>query len=267
MKRPDSDILNQQRYLAIACDIFHRELCALAAAGPHCIDLDFLPKGLHDLECARMAERLQAAVDRVDEEKYDAVLLAYGLCNNGLAGLAARGLPLVLPRAHDCITLFLGSRRRYMEVFHEKPGTYFLTAGWIERGETEGELAQLSIQQQTGMNAKYEELVAEYGEDNAQYLMEMLGDGTQNYGRYLFIETGAGPRGMFEAVARRCAEDKGWEFERTDGDLRLLRGLVEGDWPDEDYLVIPPGETVRATYDDAIVGCAGCPAREPRPSS
>ncbi|MFV1980286.1 MAG: DUF1638 domain-containing protein [Rhodothermia bacterium] len=31
----------------------------------------------------------------------------------------------VLPRAHDCITLLMGSRTRYLEYFKAHPGTYF----------------------------------------------------------------------------------------------------------------------------------------------
>jgi hypothetical protein len=37
----------------------------------------------------------------------------YGLCNLALTSLRARAVPVVVPRAHDCITLYLGSRQRY----------------------------------------------------------------------------------------------------------------------------------------------------------
>ena len=79
-----------------------------------------------------MRERLQAAIDATDPGKHDAVALAYGLCNNGLVGLVARQLPVVIPRAHDCITLFIGDRQRYEEYFHANPGTYYYTSGWLE---------------------------------------------------------------------------------------------------------------------------------------
>ena len=91
----------------------YRELCAAVARSPNQVDLEFVPKGLHDLGCTGMVQRLQEALERVDETRYDAMLLGYALCNNGLVGLRARTKPLIIPRAHDCITLFLGSAARY----------------------------------------------------------------------------------------------------------------------------------------------------------
>jgi len=119
------------RLKCIACEIVYRELCAAVALSPHVVDLEFLPKGLHDIGSVGMLREMQAAVDRVDASRYDAVLLGYALCNNGVVGLRDRERPLVLPRAHDCITLFLGSRRRYNDYFHANTGVYFLTSGWL----------------------------------------------------------------------------------------------------------------------------------------
>jgi hypothetical protein len=59
-----------------------------------------------------MSARIQESIDRVDPARHEAVLLGYGLCNNGVVGLHAP-VPLVISRAHDCITLLLGSRERY----------------------------------------------------------------------------------------------------------------------------------------------------------
>ena len=95
----------------IGCEIVYREACHLAAVAPGRVDVEFLRKGLHDLETADMAQRIQAAIDAVEAEGgYDAILLGYARCNDGLAGVTARSVPLVIPRAHDCITLFFGSR-------------------------------------------------------------------------------------------------------------------------------------------------------------
>ena len=82
-----------------------------------------LPKGLHDLGSDRMRSRVQEAIDGVKASDYDAILMGYGLCNNGLAGIVARHIPIVLPRAHDCITLFMGSRERYITYFNDHPGS------------------------------------------------------------------------------------------------------------------------------------------------
>ena len=236
----------------ISCEIFYREMEAAAVRSPHQIAIEFLPKGLHDLPPGEMPPKVQEVIDAVPANAFDAILLGYGLCNNGLVGIAARDCPLILPRAHDCITLFLGSRARYREIFDSHPGTYFLTSGWIERGETSGELADLSVQSQLGMNLTLQELVEQYGEDNAEYLYETLCQGTKNYGRYLWIPTGVEPDGM-EQTARDMAAEKNWAFESFPGDMRLIDCLLRGDWNDEDFLTVPPGSTVKSAYDDRIV--------------
>jgi len=236
----------------ISCEIFCRELCAALARSPHRLDVEFLPKGLHDMESAEMRRRVQAVIDGADPAGYDAVLLGYGLCNNGLAGVQARRAPLILPRVHDCIALFLGSRHRYREYFDAHPGTYFLTSGWIERGESSGGLEDLSVQQQLGMNLTLQELAEQYGEENAQYLYETLCQGTRNYSRFAWIPMGIEPPGM-EAEARARAEDRGWEFERVPGDMTLLEKLVNGEWEEADFLRVEPGHEIRPAYSEEIV--------------
>lgn len=79
----------EPRYRLIACEVMLRE-CALAiATSPAIVDPEFLPKGLHDIGEAGMSQRLQQAIDATDPERYDAILLAYGLCNNGTRGSQA----------------------------------------------------------------------------------------------------------------------------------------------------------------------------------
>lgn len=238
----------------ICCEIFFREMCTLAARSPHRIDITFLPKGLHDIGAKLMRERVQAAVDQCNGETYDAILLAYGLCNNGLVGLTARAVPLIVPRAHDCIALFFGSRQRYQKYFDEHPGAYFFTTGWLERGEDAGGLQQLSIGHKAGMDKSYKELVAEYGEDNAQFLYETLCAPPQNYRQCTFLEMGVEPDGRAEQKARARAAERGWDFDKVHGDLGLLTRLINGPWDDADFLTIPPKRCLVAQYDNQVIG-------------
>jgi len=239
------------RLKLIACQVFTRELCAAIAASPNEVDVQWLPKGLHSIDSASMQERVQYCVDGVSAAAYDAVLLGYGLCNNGLANIVARELPLVLPRAHDCITLLLGSRRRYLEQFERQSGTYFLSSGWIERSTNSDELEQLSIERRNGMDLSYQQMVERYGEDNAQYLMETMGH-ARNYGRIAFIEMGVEPDDRFEREARSRAKDRGWAFDHLHGDPGLIQRLVDGPW-DDDFLLIGPGQRIHPSYDEDIV--------------
>jgi hypothetical protein len=81
--------LKTMRTKLIACEVFFRELCHVMARASTQVDVEFLPKGLHDLPATAMRGRLQERIDAVPEGRYDAIVLAYGLCNNGTAGMIA----------------------------------------------------------------------------------------------------------------------------------------------------------------------------------
>ena len=241
------------RLKLIACEILYRELCAVVARSTNQVDVQFMPKGLHDQGPSAMQGRLAEALADVDETAYDAIILGYGLCSNGVVGLRARTIPLVLPRAHDCITLFLGSKEKYLDYFFDRPGVFFKTTGWLERGYELTQHVPDSIQTRSGMIQSHDEMVARYGEDNARFLAEELGDMTHNYRQITFIATGVEPDDRFEQQSRAEAAARGWEFERLRGDLCLLERLVNGQWDEEDFLVVAPGRCVAASYDERIV--------------
>jgi len=244
------------RLKLISCEIFYREMCLAVARSSNTVDIEFLPKGLHDIGSKGMRERIQAAIDRVEQSRYEAVLLGYGLCNNGIDQIRARALPLVIPRAHDCIAVFMGNRERYKEYFFTHPGVYFKTTGWMERGQIDGDLRQLSIPQLTGMSASYAELIEKYGEDNARYLYETLCNMTRNYNQITYIKMGLESDDAFALRAREEAMTRGWKFEQLQGDLSLIQRLVDGIWDAEDFLVLAPGQRVIARYDEGIISAA-----------
>jgi len=159
----------------------------------------------------------------------------------------------VIPRAHDCITFALGSRERYAEEFRHTPGTYYYTAGWIDRKEDmrpdDFEKAQREAQQRS----RYDEYAAKYGEDNAKYLLEVEGAWKQHYSRAAFVNQGLGDIERYREFTRGVAERNGWEYAELAGDDALLRNLVNADWPREDFLVLQPGESIDATYGGGII--------------
>ncbi len=122
------------RLCAISCEVFARECARAAANSPHIVDLSFQPFGLHDTP-DELRRQVQSEIDKRSTGQFDCILLTYGLCSRGTAELMARDTPLVIPRAHDCITLLLGSRARYENEFQQHPGTYYYSTGWIERKE------------------------------------------------------------------------------------------------------------------------------------
>ena len=237
------------RFKLISCEVLFREMCDACARAPHQVDLEFLPKGLHDLGGRPMAAKIQEAVDSAPGGVYDAILLGYGLCGNGLDGLAARHTRLVAPRAHDCIALLMGGRDRYQEYFETNPGTFYRSTGWLERGKGLQQLTHDTF----GFDESLDALIRKYGEDNGRYLYGELTRYRANYSKLVFIETGLEPNGAFAAEAAAEAKGNGWSFERLPGDLAWLRRLVAGDWTEAEFVIAAPGERFAASFDGAVM--------------
>ncbi len=243
----------------IGCEIIHREACLLAARGPHAVDLQFLRKGLHDLDTAEMRSTLQSAIDEVDAG-YDAIILGYARCSDGVVGLTAGSVPIVIPRAHDCITFFFGGREAYREYFDAHPGTYYRTTGWTERGRDED---AMDMPDQGRMGPMYEQLVAKYGKDNADYVLQTMGDWAANYTNLCYVEMGVCDEGPFIEAARAEANRRGWSFDCRKGDWTLLEKLFFGEW-DEDFVIVRSGERIVARNDSGVLDRAA--ADEPTAS-
>ena len=236
----------------------YREACYCAATSKNIVDLAFLPKGLHDIGAEKMLARLQQEADAVDTDVCEAIVMGYGLCNNGTVGLRASAVPLVLPRAHDCITLFFGSKERYREYFDAHPGAFYITTGWQERDIVGVEQAEDDVMHQLGLKRSYEDYVAQYGEDNAKFIMETLGDPVKNYTQYTYLSMGIAEHLGYGEATRGRAAGKGWDYDGQEGDIGIIRRLFDGEWSDEEFLTVQPGQAVVATNDDRIVA-AGIP--------
>ncbi len=242
--------MDPHRYKILACAVFARECYYCAALSKNIIDVRLLEQGLHDIGEEKMSAALQREIDAVDHEKYEAILLAYGLCNNGIRNLHAE-IPLVVPRAHDCITLLMGSKEAYLKYFHDHPGCFFRSVGWAERAHDNLSNPE-STTRQMGMGT-YEDYVEQYGEDNAKYLMETLGDHLRNYSRLSYIDTGLPLGEGYQCEAKALAREKAWEYLEVQGNTHLIARFMNGSWDDAEFLVVEPGKTIQASYDENIV--------------
>lgn len=237
----------QKRFKLLACKVLFREVSYLSAKCGNYIDATFLRQGLHDTPTI-LAETLQDEIDRIDggedmqtyRNKYglhdfDAILLGYGLCSNGITGLSSQKYPIVVPKAHDCITIFLGSKDKYQELFDQAGGTFWYSASWIENADLP------SLETEQALLKVYTDL---YGEENAQYLLDT--QLTANYERAAYVDWDALRFPEYEEFARRAAEYYGWEYKKVEGDDRLLSAMLNGDWNEEDFLIVPPGKKIVA---------------------
>jgi hypothetical protein len=245
------------RFKAIFCQVFTREMENVVARSPHCIDSENIPMGLHELG-VDMRSHIQERIDAADNCGYDAILLGYALCGRGTEGLRAGKTKLVLPRVHDCIGLLMGGHEAYQAYFENHPGVYYRSSGWTEF-QTEGMALQPAFPAQKstlGERRTLEELVAQYGEDNGQFLFEQFNSFRQHYTGLTYISTGVASDEVSRAKARAEAEKNHWTFEEVAGSLSLLEHLVNGDWDAASFLVVPPGASIRATMGEGIVEAA-----------
>jgi hypothetical protein len=243
--------------MLIACRVFERELELLARTAKTDLQIHYIEIGLHERPTRELGRALQLAVNTVPEEDFDAVGLGYGLCNRGIVGLRAHGLPLIIPRAHDCLGMLLGSSKRYLAELEQQPGTYFQSAGWIEHLPADRTLRPLAAGGASGgtaLSASREELIAKYGEENARFLLEEIANFTKHYQRLAYIATPVKDGEHRERQARDIAAQQGWKFETLPGDLGWLRRLVDGEWGEAEFLIVQPGQRVVLRYDEWIIG-------------
>ncbi|MGO9323643.1 MAG: DUF1638 domain-containing protein [Terracidiphilus sp.] len=242
------------RLRLIHCQVLTREISRVASRSPHSVDVETLTMGLHDLG-ASMRPHLQERIDSADKAGYDAILLGYALCGRGTEGLRTGKTQLVLPRAHDCIGLLMGSRQQYQAYFEAHPGVYFRSPGWIENQTPDQTLqpAYSSAKDKIGERRGREELVIQYGEENGNYLFEQFRAFRQHYSGLTYISTGVESDDACRGRACAEAEMEGWTFEEVKGSLTILERLVNGEWDAADFLVVPPGATVRGTLGESIV--------------
>jgi hypothetical protein len=237
------------RIKVIACEVLFRELSLCAARARSEVDLVFLRQGLH-ANPETLRAYVQAQVDDTDETRYQAIALGYALCSNGVAGVRARGIPLVMARAHDCITLLLGSKERYAEWFSERPGTYYYTGGWIERGD---DGVPRRPEDGAGLEVSFDELVRKYGRDNAEYLWEFKSAWIKHYTHAALIDTQLGTTEEYRRYTQRIAQERGWQYCEIAGDLSLMQALVDGEWDEGRFLVTPPGDEIAPRVGPEIV--------------
>ena len=206
----------------IACQTVGEELKSLL---PNDLNMVMLEYGLHNVP-EKLHLQLQKAIDATSQE-IETILLGYGMCANAVVGLHSRTFRLVIPKADDCITLFLGSQDAYLQQFKQSPDTFYLTKGWIECGEDP--------------YTEYCAMREKYGHEKANRITKRY---IANYTRLALINTGKFDSEAYRKYAKMVADHFDLDYEEIPGSNALLKKLIRGEW-DQDFVVVPPGEVVR----------------------
>ena len=208
--------------LLLACQTLEAELQNLLPTG---IELRVLDQGLH-----RSPDQLRQRLQReIDTARADEILLAYGLCGNGILGISSGRARLVVPRVDDCIPLLLGSAVRYREELQREPGTYWLSLGWIQHG--------------TDPFREYQRCREKYGEHTARWIAHEMMKG---YRRLVLIDTGACPLTRIRPYAREFARFFALRYEEMSGSSTLLRALLAPATDSSGFVVLEPGQSLSA---------------------
>jgi hypothetical protein len=241
----------------IACRVLEDEIAALTQEATHIVRREFLEVGLHD-QPGVLRTLLAAAIDRAEADPaVQQLVLVYGLCGLALVDLSPRRCPLVVARAHDCITLFLGSKERYAAVMRDEPGTYWYTPGWNKARRVPGPEREVQLR------AEY---TAKFGAEEAEALLEMERAAFAQHSTAGYTDLGLSGEDGNRRYAEGCAKYLGWRFQDHAGDATLLRDLLHGPWDSERFLVVHPGERISHTADAGIIRAvpAGDAAALPR---
>jgi len=240
----------------LSCKALARIVYRFAATSPHIIDVELFEIGLHN-EPEELNKTLQERLDAVEVGDYDAIVMGYGLCGKALEGIIApAGLPVVIPRAHDCITLFLGSRSRYQTEFEENTGTYWYSADYIERNSDSNQGMSLGAETVDAGGSNYDEMVKKYGRENADYLIEVMGGWQQHYNRAAYLAYDFYQSTAAESQARNDAKDNDWRFDQVAANLILIKQLLYGDWAQDDFLRLEPGQKLEMANDAGVIRAA-----------
>jgi hypothetical protein len=253
MQGKSTDTKNSVKDIAIVCSVMKNELLELSRDNPNSPEFVFLEQHLHDNPDA-MRMKLQEEIDKVTDD-YGAIILYYGLCSNGVVGLKSDKHEIIIPRVDDCISLFLGSKKRYAEEFKKNPGTYYLCKGWIEYGSDPYRGYLVVTDQEDKIPEGFLKDKNRYG--NKKYPKDVsrriFAEMVRNYKKVLLIDNDDiekvhldYAKQMVSFMSEILNEEV--SLVEVKGSKRLLKKLISGSWESDEILRIKPGQEVRQDY-------------------
>lgn len=243
-------------YKLIGCKIFERELASVTYNCKNAIDTTLIRMSIH-IRPKELSRVLQEEIDAVDNNThihsnsteyfdFDAILLAYGLCSYVSLGLSSKRYPLVIPKVHDCISVLMGDKKRYDEYYASHSRTFFGSCGYSEC---------MRFSDDDRYNRRFQFYLDRYkgNEKRARKAVDIEQEFTSQYDNFTYIGWEGLELPEYEAEAQEYAKREGWSYEKVMGNNSMLKHLVDGDWNEDDYLIVPPGQCIGQCFDGGIL--------------
>lgn len=229
------------KFKIICCDVLENEIKYALSESKHTYEIEFTKKAEHE-KPEEMRLKLQTMVDQSDG--FDAILLGYGLCGNAITGIRSQNTTMVVPRAHDCCTLFLGSRDKFSAIFDGRESMGWGSTGYCRK---DGDyLRNSETGSILGYDKSFEDFVAEYGKENAEFIWATIHP-VRESNEVMFIDIPETfEQKVFEEFKKEATKSKQDVFVEK-GSIELIKKFMDANW-DDDFLVIEPGYEIAAAY-------------------
>jgi hypothetical protein len=204
----------------IACEVMKEEILSMGSIKD--VEFEFVSMDYH-LYPKKLKIELQDIIDR--STGYNKIILAFGLCGGASNGLKANDSTLIIPKVHDCISVFLYNGTKCVCDFKKEIGVFYLTSGWM--------ITEKSIL------SDHKRILKKYGEKKAFSILKRMYD---DYKKVLFIKTGSSSEDEVIVQSKEIAKLIGVEHEIVKGKTDFIEKIVKGPWDDKNFINIAPGE-------------------------
>jgi Protein of unknown function (DUF1638). len=204
----------------IACEVMKEEILSMGSIKD--VEFEFVSMDFH-LYPKKLKVELQNIIDR--SNGYNRIILAFGLCGGASNGLKANDSTLIIPKVHDCISVFLYDSTKCVCDFKKEKGTFYLSSGWM--------ITEKSIL------SDHKKILEKYGEKKAFSILKRM---YEDYKKVLFIKTGSSSENEVIAQSKEIANLFDAKYEIIKGKTDFIEKILKGPWDDKNFINIAPGE-------------------------
>lgn len=210
----------------IACEVMKEEILSMESIKD--AEFKFVSMDFH-LYPKKLKVELQNIIDR--STGYNRIILAFGLCGGASNGLKVNDSTLIIPKVHDCISIFLCNGTKCVCDFKKEKGTFYLSSGWM--------ITEKSIL------SDHKKILEKYGEKKAFSILKRMYD---EYKKVLFIKTGSSAEDEVIVQSKEIAKLLDVKHEIIKGKTDFIEKIVKGPWDDKNFIKIAPGEILKEEH-------------------